>query len=131
MITTNLDFLILSCKMEFNRPCAICQVLETAHNVGRMSVCTAHDASYKETANHCETLLMGKQQKMSNLINAHHKHGNLLAITAQGFGEENKQTAALYDGHQHKVLLFILDNLAEAYFIYTARYSGLVGLPYV
>lgn len=86
-------------------------VLETAHNVGRMSVCTAHDASYKETANHCETLLMGKQQKMSNLINAHHKQTNLLAITAQGFGEENKQTAPLYDGHQHKAGNPFVDDL--------------------
>ncbi|KAH6818785.1 hypothetical protein C2S51_002388 [Perilla frutescens var. frutescens] len=75
-------------------------VLETAHNVGRISVCTAHDASYKETANHCETLLMGKQQKMGNLI-THQRQGNLLAITAQGFGEESKQTAS-HDGHPHK-----------------------------
>ncbi|KAL1555311.1 protein SEMI-ROLLED LEAF 2-like [Salvia divinorum] len=59
-------------------------VLETSTNAGRVSVCTAQDASYKETANHCETLLMGKQQKMSNLISAHHKPGPLMAIAAQG-----------------------------------------------
>ncbi|XP_041997859.1 protein SEMI-ROLLED LEAF 2-like [Salvia splendens] len=59
-------------------------VLETSTNVGRMSVCTAQDASYKEMANHCETLLMGKQQKMSNLISAHHKPGPLMAIAALG-----------------------------------------------
>jgi len=33
--------------------------------VGRFSVSTAPDVSYKEMASHCEALLMGKQQKMS------------------------------------------------------------------
>ncbi|KAL9232569.1 hypothetical protein vseg_007668 [Gypsophila vaccaria] len=45
-------------------------VLETAHQVGRFSVSTAPDVSYKEMASHCEALLMGKQQKMSNLMTA-------------------------------------------------------------
>lgn len=72
-----------------------CQVSETATSVGRMSMRTADDASYKETANHCETLLMGKQKKMSNLISAHHKPGPLMAIAAQ---EESKTTG-------HKVLM--------------------------
>ncbi|KAL8494007.1 hypothetical protein ACS0TY_024982 [Phlomoides rotata] len=65
-------------------------VLETAHNVSRMSVSTAPDASYKEMANHCETLLMGKKQKMSNLISIRHKNGNLVAVTSSTSGEENK-----------------------------------------
>ncbi|KAH9624487.1 hypothetical protein KSS87_016928 [Heliosperma pusillum] len=45
-------------------------VLETAHQVGRFSVSTAPDVSYKEMASHCEALLMGKQQKMSHLMTA-------------------------------------------------------------
>uniref|UniRef100_A0A2N9G7V7 Uncharacterized protein n=1 Tax=Fagus sylvatica TaxID=28930 RepID=A0A2N9G7V7_FAGSY len=44
-------------------------VLETAHQVGRNSVSTAPDVPYKEMARHCEALLMGKQQKMSNAGN--------------------------------------------------------------
>lgn len=44
--------------------------LETAQHVGRFSVSTAPDISYKEMASHCEALLMGKQQKMSRLITA-------------------------------------------------------------
>ena len=65
-------------------------VIETAHNVSRMSVSTAPNASYNEMANHCETLLMGKKQKMSNLISIQHKNGNLMAVTSPNFGEENK-----------------------------------------
>ncbi|GAB2295541.1 hypothetical protein Dimus_029705 [Dionaea muscipula] len=43
-------------------------VLDTAHQVGRFSVSTALDLPYGEMANHCEELLIGKQEKMSNLI---------------------------------------------------------------
>ncbi|KAL9255681.1 SEMI-ROLLED LEAF 2-like protein [Drosera capensis] len=43
-------------------------VLDTAHQVGRFSVSTAPDVPYREMANHCEALLMGKKQKMSNLV---------------------------------------------------------------
>ncbi|GFP92232.1 protein efr3 homolog b [Phtheirospermum japonicum] len=56
-------------------------VLDTAQHVGRMSVSTAPDVSYKETANHCETLLMGKQQKMSNLINTQQQRQQLHLLT--------------------------------------------------
>lgn len=42
--------------------------METAHQVGRISVSTAPDVPYKEMARHCEALLMGKQQKMSNVM---------------------------------------------------------------
>lgn len=45
-------------------------VLETAHQVGRLSVSTATDVPYKEMAHHCEALLKGKQQKMSYLMSA-------------------------------------------------------------
>lgn len=48
-------------------------VLEKAHEVGRFSVSTAPDVSYKEMSGHCEALLMGKQQKMSNLISTQQK----------------------------------------------------------
>ncbi|KAK6124840.1 hypothetical protein DH2020_041416 [Rehmannia glutinosa] len=73
-------------------------VLETAHHVGRISVSTAPDASYKDISNHCEALLMGKQQKMSNLINTHQRQGNLLTLSSQNSGEENKMVALQDDG---------------------------------
>ncbi|KAK9671045.1 hypothetical protein RND81_12G003000 [Saponaria officinalis] len=53
-------------------------VLETAHQVGRFSVSTAPDVSYKEMASHCEALLMGKQQKMSNLMTNQRQQENLI-----------------------------------------------------
>ncbi|KAK6127353.1 hypothetical protein DH2020_038896 [Rehmannia glutinosa] len=68
-------------------------ILETAHHVGRMSVSTAPDASYNEMANHCETLLMGKQQKMSYLINTNPKQGSSLTISSQSC-EVDKQMAS-------------------------------------
>lgn len=34
--------------------------------MGRLSVSTGPDVSYKEMAGHCEALLLGKQQKMLN-----------------------------------------------------------------
>ncbi|KAL9270752.1 SEMI-ROLLED LEAF 2-like protein [Drosera capensis] len=43
-------------------------VLDTAHQVGRFSISTAPDVPYREMANHCEALSMGKKQKMSNLV---------------------------------------------------------------
>ncbi|KAI3472191.1 hypothetical protein Pfo_029679 [Paulownia fortunei] len=75
-------------------------VLETAHHVGRMSVSTAPDASYKEMAHHCEALLMGKQQKMSYLINTHHRQGNSDLIFTNS-GEKNTMMV-LHDGSSHK-----------------------------
>ncbi|EEF32756.1 conserved hypothetical protein [Ricinus communis] len=62
-------------------------VLDAAHQVGRMSV-TAPDVPYKEMALHCETLLMGKQKKMSNVINAQMKQDILVNITQQNHNEE-------------------------------------------
>ncbi|PIN06737.1 putative transmembrane protein cmp44E [Handroanthus impetiginosus] len=76
-------------------------VLETAHHVGRMSVSTAPDASYKEMAHHCEALLMGKQQKMSYVINTHQRSGNLLTFPSQNSREDNKQISS-QDGSLHK-----------------------------
>ncbi|XP_047944796.1 protein SEMI-ROLLED LEAF 2-like isoform X2 [Salvia hispanica] len=70
-------------------------VLETSTNVGRMSVCTAQDASYKETANHC----------------AHHKPGPLMAIAAQGESKamepqvcnQNKAGNPFVDNDDHRL----------------------------
>ncbi|CAA2988360.1 Hypothetical predicted protein [Olea europaea subsp. europaea] len=62
-------------------------VLETAHQVGRISTSKAPDASYKETAHQCEALLMGKQQKMSYLISAQHTQGSLLTICSRSSGQ--------------------------------------------
>ncbi|GAB4843853.1 hypothetical protein Ancab_013815 [Ancistrocladus abbreviatus] len=57
-------------------------VLDTSHQVGRFSVSTAPDLPYKEMANHCEALLMGKQQKMSNLVLAQ-RQDSLMSFNLQ------------------------------------------------
>ncbi|KAI8562205.1 hypothetical protein RHMOL_Rhmol03G0016500 [Rhododendron molle] len=75
-------------------------VLETAHQVGRLSVCTAPEVSYMEMAGHCEALLMGKQQKMSYLMSAQQRQGNFLSIVPQNHGEEK----AFVDGDVQGVL---------------------------
>ncbi|KAL6523251.1 hypothetical protein OROGR_016854 [Orobanche gracilis] len=76
-------------------------VLDTAHHVGRISVSTAPDASYKEMANHCETLLMGKQQKMSYLITTQQRQVSLLTLPSQKSSEHNK-TEMFQDDGSHK-----------------------------
>ncbi|XP_023539631.1 uncharacterized protein LOC111800256 isoform X1 [Cucurbita pepo subsp. pepo] len=48
-------------------------VLETANQVGSISISTTDYVPYKEMAQHCELLLMGKQQKMSALTAFHLK----------------------------------------------------------
>lgn len=67
----------LSGKYSALQYCDNAQVLETAHQVGRMSVSTS-DVPYKEMASHCETLLRGKQQKMSDLMHAHQIQDSLM-----------------------------------------------------
>ncbi|KAJ4754262.1 ARM repeat superfamily protein [Rhynchospora pubera] len=46
-------------------------VLETARQVGRLSVSTTSDLPFREMAGHCETLSVGKHEKMSALMNSH------------------------------------------------------------
>ncbi|OVA19391.1 hypothetical protein BVC80_9055g12 [Macleaya cordata] len=57
-------------------------VLETAHQVGRFSVSTTPDIPYKDMARHCETLLMGKQQKMSTFMSGQQKQENLIDFSS-------------------------------------------------
>lgn len=52
------------------------QVLETAHQVGRISVANGSDVPYVEMARHCEALLMGKHQRMSSLMIAQQRQGS-------------------------------------------------------
>lgn len=65
-------------------------VLETAHQVGRISVSTAPDVSYKEMTLHCESLTMGKQQKMSYLMNTQNRQESLLIRFSQNSDEKEK-----------------------------------------
>ncbi|XP_057488018.1 uncharacterized protein LOC130774041 [Actinidia eriantha] len=66
-------------------------VLETAHQVGRLCVCTAPDVSYKEMAGHCEALLMGKKQKMSYLMSTQQRSENILSKSLETQDQEEKK----------------------------------------
>lgn len=44
------------------------QVLDSAQQVGRMSISVTPEVSYKEMTNQCEALVHGKRMKMSNLM---------------------------------------------------------------
>ncbi|XP_010319193.1 protein SEMI-ROLLED LEAF 2 isoform X3 [Solanum lycopersicum] len=69
-------------------------VLETAHQVGRMSVSTEPEFSYKEMAHHCEALLTGKQQKMYNLMNSQHRQDNALIGISESSSDQGEESAS-------------------------------------
>jgi len=69
-------------------------VLETAHQVERISVTNAPDVPYKEMAHHCETLLMGKQQKMSNVMIAQQIQESMKYLTLHNHEPEVKKMAS-------------------------------------
>ncbi|XP_015898982.3 protein SEMI-ROLLED LEAF 2 isoform X1 [Ziziphus jujuba] len=71
-------------------------VLETAHQVGRMSISTS-DVPYKEMASHCETLLRGKQKKMSDLMHAHQIQESLIN-SLQDQNDEVRKIASYSNG---------------------------------
>ncbi|KAJ6408239.1 hypothetical protein OIU84_011535 [Salix udensis] len=65
-------------------------VLETTHQVGRLSV-TAPDVSYKEMAHHCETLQMGKQQKMSHVMSVQSRQESLMNVPFQKYDDKARK----------------------------------------
>ncbi|KAG6769203.1 hypothetical protein POTOM_024820 [Populus tomentosa] len=65
-------------------------VLETTHQVGRLSV-TAPDVSYKEMAHHCETLQMGKQQKMSHVMSVQLRQESLMNVPFQKYDDKARK----------------------------------------
>lgn len=67
------------------------QVPETTNQVGRMSVSTARDMSYKEIANRFENLHMGMYQKMSGLSTGQ----NIQVFLIDFSGEDHNQKTAI------------------------------------
>ncbi|KAL7601180.1 hypothetical protein Lser_V15G26308 [Lactuca serriola] len=63
-------------------------VLESAQQVGRMSISVTPEVSYKEMTNQCEALVNGKRMRMSNLMSIQQRPGN------QNDAEINKQSRA-------------------------------------
>ncbi|XP_019058776.1 PREDICTED: uncharacterized protein LOC104818426 isoform X2 [Tarenaya hassleriana] len=67
-------------------------VVDTTHQVGRISVHTASDFSYKEMTFHCEALLMGKQQKFSSLLSTQLRQESLKNVSPRNHNEEIEHT---------------------------------------
>lgn len=67
---------------------------------------TDPDVSYKEMAGHCEALLLGKQQKMSELMSSQKKQECLMTFSLQNHNDEVKEMTS--DSHiamdSHRVL---------------------------
>ncbi|XP_019059160.1 PREDICTED: uncharacterized protein LOC104824606 [Tarenaya hassleriana] len=67
-------------------------VVDTNHQAGRISFHTASDVSYKEMTLHCEALLMGKQQKISSLLNPQLRQESLINLSPRKHDEATKNT---------------------------------------
>uniref|UniRef100_A0A7N0VBA1 ARM repeat superfamily protein n=1 Tax=Kalanchoe fedtschenkoi TaxID=63787 RepID=A0A7N0VBA1_KALFE len=65
---------------------------ESTHHVGRISVSSPPDMSYKDIASHCEALLVGKQQKMSNFISTHQKQDRFSSLAVSCENNQQNQT---------------------------------------
>lgn len=76
--------------------CLVCQVLETAHQVGMLSGSTGFDVPYVEMANQCEELSNGKQDKMSHLMNIQREEQHFPSTTSQNGYKEDKPVASCF-----------------------------------
>lgn len=68
-------------------------MLESAQQVGRMSISVTPEVSYKEMTNQCEALVNGKRMRMSNLMSIQQRPGN------QSDAEINKQSVSYLKFH--------------------------------
>ncbi|KAI5318425.1 hypothetical protein L3X38_038133 [Prunus dulcis] len=92
-------------------------VLETAHQVGRLSISNAPDVPYKEMAGHCEALLIGKQQKMSSLMNFQQNQGYLMNLSLHNRNDDVKWMTSDFqaDAGSHKGGNPFADQTATSY----------------
>ncbi|XP_034223130.1 protein SEMI-ROLLED LEAF 2 [Prunus dulcis] len=92
-------------------------VLETAHQVGRLSISNAPDVPYKEMAGHCEALLIGKQQKMSSLMNFQQNQEYLMNLSLQNRNNDVKWMMSDFqaDACSHKSSNPFADQTATSY----------------
>ncbi|KAB8089178.1 hypothetical protein EE612_014041 [Oryza sativa] len=68
-------------------------VVETSRHVGRLSVSTNLDLPFKEVANRCEALLIGKQQKLSVCMSVHQKQDGESPMDKLGSPQQISPTA--------------------------------------
>ncbi|XP_050385943.1 protein SEMI-ROLLED LEAF 2 isoform X2 [Argentina anserina] len=73
-------------------------VMETTHQVGRLSVSTATDMPYMEMAGQCEALQMGKQQKLSAFAVAQQRQESLIRFSTQDRNVVNEAPSSVVLG---------------------------------
>lgn len=76
-------------------------VLETAHQVGRISVCTTPDVPYREMARNCEALLTGKQQKMCNVMISQQRQESRMSYTLENHEVKKMASYLHFDVGSH------------------------------
>ncbi|RWW07186.1 hypothetical protein GW17_00029443 [Ensete ventricosum] len=83
-------------------------VLDTTLQVGRFSVSTTSGVPFKEMADHCEALTMGKHQKMSVLTGAQQKHDILLGGSSTDQNVDKMSSCFNVDQPGKKINVYIL-----------------------
>ncbi|XP_030492904.2 protein SEMI-ROLLED LEAF 2 isoform X1 [Cannabis sativa] len=68
-------------------------VLETRHQVGRVSVSNPNDMPYKEMAGQCEALQMGKQKKISTFMTTQQRQESSISISYD-FNKEREASSS-------------------------------------
>ncbi|KAK3155450.1 hypothetical protein QOZ80_2BG0203440 [Eleusine coracana subsp. coracana] len=66
-------------------------VSDTSRHIGRSSASNNHDLPFKELANQCEELSMGKQQKLSVCMSGHQKEDGKISMTTLESCEQGSQ----------------------------------------
>lgn len=93
------------------------QVLETAHQVARLSMSTRSDVPFGEMAHQCQELSNEKQEKMFHLMNIQRKQVPI--TTSKSCYEEDKPVASYFQsdpGYQTvSVFLFSIYSLLLAF----------------
>ncbi|BBG96396.1 hypothetical protein Prudu_005189 [Prunus dulcis] len=73
-------------------------VLETTHQVGRLSVSTATDMPYLEMAGLCEALQMGKQQRLSTFVAAQLRQESLMRFSPHDCNQQKETPSVVLLG---------------------------------
>ncbi|XP_062114862.1 protein SEMI-ROLLED LEAF 2-like [Humulus lupulus] len=91
-------------------------VLETRHQVGRVSVSTPNDMPYKEMAGQCEALQMGKQKKISTFMTAQQRQESSISISYahnKGMEASSSPCSTIQSGFPMGGNPFLVSNLSE------------------
>lgn len=89
---------VLAQLVQISKQVICMQVLETTHQVGRISVSTATNMPYMEMAGHCEALQMGKEQKLSAFMIAQQRQESLIKFSTHDCNVVNEAPSSVVLG---------------------------------